>query len=134
LTYPSDFAGKRDVPGRRSFTGDTSSHVRVSILEKEPAPLARCAPETPEELQRIVTKLLEKSPDERYQGARDLELDLKRLPHTLNPGGEIESLVRAASPAGVESAEPHTSPIGEGVSSHAVSGSYTANSPGGAGT
>ena len=76
----------------------------------------------------------EKSPDERYQGALDLELDLKRLQHTLHPGGEIESPVRAASPAGFDSAEPPTSPSGERASRHAVSGSYTANSPGGAGT
>src|SRR2546428_7507970 len=60
------------LAGQAPFAGDTSSHVGVSILEKEPVPIARYAPEAPAELQRIVRKALAKHRDERYQTARDL--------------------------------------------------------------
>jgi serine/threonine protein kinase len=54
------------VTGRAPFTGDTPSHVIVSILESEPPPLARYS-EVPAELERIITKALRKDREERYQ-------------------------------------------------------------------
>src|SRR5207249_4909651 len=71
------------LAGQAPFAGDTSSHVGVSILEKEPVPIARYAPEAPAELQRIVRKALAKDRDERYQTARDLLIDLKSLKQEL---------------------------------------------------
>lgn len=58
-------------------TGD----VMVSILDREPAPLATRAPEVPRELERIVHKCLQKDPAARYQSAEELVNDLKRLKH-----------------------------------------------------
>src|SRR5712691_7890820 len=46
------------VAGRVPFEGETPSDVISLILQKEALPLARCAPETPAELQRIVDKSL----------------------------------------------------------------------------
>jgi serine/threonine protein kinase len=63
------------VTGRVPFEGETASHVIVSILESEPAPLARYT-EVPAELERIVHKALRKEREERYQTAGDLALDL----------------------------------------------------------
>ena len=48
------------IAGRVPFQGETTSHVTVSILEHEPAPLTRFAPDAPAELQRIVRKCLAK--------------------------------------------------------------------------
>src|SRR5438094_691649 len=67
------------VAGRVPFEGETPSDVISFILQKEAPPLARCAPETPAELQRIVDKSLTKNRDERYQTAKDLLIDLRRL-------------------------------------------------------
>src|SRR5213593_2972302 len=67
------------IAGRAPFEGETASHVIVSILEKEPPPLMRSAPDAPSELERIVTKALAKDKDERYQTVKDLLIDLKRL-------------------------------------------------------
>lgn len=78
------------IGGRAPFQGETSSHVLVSILEHEPPPLARFAPAAPAELQRIVRKCLAKEPDERYQTARDLMIDLKSLRRELDLQGELE--------------------------------------------
>ncbi len=80
------------VAGRAPFEGETSSHVIVSILEHEPAPLA---PDAPAELERIVRKCLRKERDERYQTARDLMIDLKNLRRELDLQSELE---RSAAP------------------------------------
>ncbi|HJU91415.1 MAG TPA: protein kinase [Pyrinomonadaceae bacterium] len=72
----------RKVP----FTGDTTSHTIVAIIEKEPLALE----DVPAELQRIVRKTLTKDADMRYQTARDLLIDLKNLRRDLDIQGEIE--------------------------------------------
>ncbi|MCA1634474.1 MAG: serine/threonine-protein kinase, partial [Acidobacteria bacterium] len=78
------------IAGRMPFEGVTWSHVIVSILEHEPAPLARFAPDAPAELERIVRKCLTKECDERYQTARDLMIDLKNLRRELDLQSELE--------------------------------------------
>jgi Domain of unknown function (DUF4384) len=78
------------------FAGITSSHTVVDILEKEPAPLANFGTrKVPPELQRIVSKALAKNPDERYQTAKDMLIDLRNLKKRLELEVEIE---RSASP------------------------------------
>jgi eukaryotic-like serine/threonine-protein kinase len=83
------------IAGRAPFEGETASHVIVSILEKEPAPLTRSSPDAPSELERIVTKALAKDKDERYQTVKDLLIDLKRLKQRRDLDAEIE---RSISP------------------------------------
>jgi len=65
--------------GRQAFAGNTTAVVHEAILNRPPAPLARLNPDAPPELERIVTKLLEKDRDLRYQTAGELRSDLKRL-------------------------------------------------------
>jgi hypothetical protein len=66
--------------GRSPFTGQTNSHTVVSIIERDPESLSRSAKiGVPAELERMVSKSLAKNPDERYQTARDLLVDLKNL-------------------------------------------------------
>ncbi|HUS12789.1 MAG TPA: protein kinase [Pyrinomonadaceae bacterium] len=87
------------LAGRVPFSGMTSSHTVVNILEKEPAPLTNIgARRVPPELQRIVNKALAKNPDERYQTAKDLLIDLRNLKKRLELDLEIE---RSASPDSV---------------------------------
>ena len=84
------------VAGRMPFAGVTSSHTVVDILEKEPAALASFgARDVPPELQRIVSKALAKNPDERYQTAKDMLIDLRNLKKRLELDVEIE---RSTSP------------------------------------
>ena len=68
----------------------TRSDTIVSILEREPAPLARLAPETPAELERIVTKALTKNTEERYQTVKDMAIDLRRLRRRQEVEAEME--------------------------------------------
>lgn len=67
------------VTGQRPFMGETPSDTFAAILKVDLAPLSSLAPETPAELERIVSKALRKDREERYQGVKDLLLDLKRL-------------------------------------------------------
>ena len=65
--------------GRQAFSGSTSAMIFHSILEREPVPAARVNPELPAPLDGIISKALEKNLKLRYQTARDLGADLRRL-------------------------------------------------------
>ena len=83
------------ITGRPPFEGQTFSDVISLILQKEPLALGRHALEVPTELERIIAKALTKDREERYQTAKDLLIDLKRLKQQLNVEAEIE---RTAAP------------------------------------
>src|SRR5262249_53976677 len=78
------------VAGRVPFEGLTASDVVASILRSEPVRLQRYSPYAPDELQRIIRKALRKDPDERYQLAKEIRLDLKNLRRELELSAEIE--------------------------------------------
>ncbi len=65
--------------GRRAFIGESAAGVIAEILRGEPKPPQMLTPELPGELQRIIGKTLEKDPNDRYQSANDLMVDLRRL-------------------------------------------------------
>jgi Tol biopolymer transport system component/tRNA A-37 threonylcarbamoyl transferase component Bud32 len=65
--------------GMLPFRGDTSGVIFESILNRAPVPPVRLNPDLPAELERIVTKCLEKDRDLRYQHASDVRTDLQRL-------------------------------------------------------
>lgn len=84
------------VSGLMPFKGATTSHTIVQILEKDPVPLTQfTSRKAPEELQRIVSKALAKSPDDRYQTAKDMLIDLRNLKRHLDINAEI---YRTSSP------------------------------------
>src|SRR5438270_9389475 len=83
------------VAGRLPFEGGTPSDVLSLILQREPAPLVRYAPEVPTELERIIRKALHKDREERYQTVKDFLIDLKNLRRELQFKAELD---RSASP------------------------------------
>ena len=66
------------LTGLMPFGGPTTSHTLVQIIEKETPAFPKVA-DAPPELQRIIRKAMAKNPDERYQSAKDLGVDLKSL-------------------------------------------------------
>ncbi len=65
------------LAGSPPFQGGSAADVFVSILEKDPAPLAHSSPDVPSELDRITRKCLEKDRELRYGSAQLLARDLK---------------------------------------------------------
>ena len=94
------------VAGRAPFGGATRSDLIVALLERDPPPLARFTPEAPAELERLVMKTLAKDRDERYQTAKDLLIDLKRLMQKLKVDAEIERSAPPELPAEGGEAKP----------------------------
>ena len=63
--------------GRRAFEGTTAGTVIGAVLHTDPPPLSSLQPLVPPALDRIVGRCLAKDPDNRWQTARDLLLELK---------------------------------------------------------
>jgi Tol biopolymer transport system component len=65
--------------GHRPFTGDSGIAMLHQIVAEQPKPLHQWNPLVPAELERIVSKALEKDRELRFQSAAELRSDLMRL-------------------------------------------------------
>ncbi len=65
------------VTGARPFEGKSQISVASAILEKEPGPISAVQPLTPPAFEHIVTACLAKNPEDRFQTAQDVVLQLK---------------------------------------------------------
>jgi serine/threonine protein kinase len=88
------------MSGRAPFAGATTSDVIAAILEREPRSLTSISSEVPDELEWIVNKALTKDRDDRYQTARELLTDLRRLKQRLSVAAEIERSMAPELPIG----------------------------------
>jgi len=64
---------------QRPFRKEGEAATLKAILDDSPEPLARYKSDLPDEIQRIVSKTLEKNRDNRYQHVEDIIVDLKKL-------------------------------------------------------
>ena len=71
------------LTGRLPFRGEYEQALIYQILNGAPDPITSLRTGVPMDLERIVTKCLEKNPGERYQTAVDLLADLRHLQRTL---------------------------------------------------
>jgi serine/threonine protein kinase/Tfp pilus assembly protein PilF len=96
--------------GAQAFSGATSAMIFDAILNRPPTPLLRVKPALPAELDRIVSKALEKDKDLRYQVASEMRADLKRLKRELDSGRNLSSsssvFIPAASGSGIAVVDP----------------------------
>ena len=67
------------VAGRAPFAGETTADVIASLLEREPRQLSQITTDIPAAFEQMVGKALSKERDARYQTAKELLFDLKRL-------------------------------------------------------
>jgi serine/threonine-protein kinase len=75
--------------GRFPFRGKTVAMVLAGILERAPEPPLEVNPDLPEKLQDIILKALEKDRGDRYQSAREMLVDLRRLLRDLSGGAGV---------------------------------------------
>lgn len=72
--------------GTNPFVGKTPTSTIANILKQEPPPVTERNLVAPAEFDRILRKCLRKAPEERYQSARELLVDLRHLHHGLVSG------------------------------------------------
>ena len=83
--------------GRRAFEGKSHLSLASAILHNEPPPLRTIQPASSASLDYIIRTCLAKDPEERFQTAHDLKLQLNCLAHA----GDVASL-----PAAKETSAP----------------------------
>jgi serine/threonine protein kinase/Flp pilus assembly protein TadD len=90
------------------FKGQSSIETMHAILHDPPPPLHLHGLAIPQavagELQRIIEKCLAKDPEARYQGMKDLVVDLKAARRRLDSGESVAATIRV--PAGVPATTP----------------------------
>lgn len=62
--------------GKRPFEGKSQISLASSILEKDPEPITSINPKIPVAFSQVLSTCLEKNPDQRFQSAHDLNLQL----------------------------------------------------------
>ena len=80
--------------GKKAFEGKTTASVIAAVLASEPVPISTLQPMTPPPLERVVKTCLAKDPDERFQSAHDLNLQLKWIAETGSQAGVSAPVVR----------------------------------------
>ena len=80
------------LSGQRAFRRDTAAETMTAVLKDDPPELSDPGRLVSSALERIVRRCLEKSPEQRFQSARDLSFALSAL-----SGTETNALARAAA-------------------------------------
>jgi len=65
------------LTGRKAFTGDSQAALIAQIMSADPRSFASLGIVVPAALERVVTTCLAKNPDDRWQSARDIALELR---------------------------------------------------------
>ncbi|HKW89854.1 MAG TPA: protein kinase [Candidatus Acidoferrales bacterium] len=74
--------------GKRAFEGKSQASLIAAILEREPPPISSLQPMSPPALDRVVKTCLAKEPEERFQSAHDLKLQLEWIRDAGSQAGE----------------------------------------------
>jgi eukaryotic-like serine/threonine-protein kinase len=88
------------VAGKRPFSGKSQISLASSILESDPAPISTVKAQIPPAFEHLVTTCLQKNPEERYQTAHDIKLELQWIAADKSPS--VAAPVTAAPSSGRE--------------------------------
>jgi serine/threonine protein kinase len=92
--------------GRQAFSGASTATIFTAILRDQPPRPSQVNPELPAELDRIITKALEKDRDLRCQTAAEIRADLKRLKRDTDSGHVVAAMSSSPPAVGTPSGPP----------------------------
>jgi eukaryotic-like serine/threonine-protein kinase len=82
------------LTGRKAFIGKTGVSLISAILTSEPPPVASVQPLTPPALNALIRTCLAKDPDERWQTAHDVKLQLRWIAEGSSKGAVPAAVVQ----------------------------------------
>jgi eukaryotic-like serine/threonine-protein kinase len=92
------------------FRGDTSGIIFEAVLNRAPASPMRLNPDVSPELERIISRALEKDRDLRYQHASEMRAELQRLKRDTDSSRHVSAVISpesaSSSPAAAQPAHP----------------------------
>lgn len=83
--------------GRKAFAGKSQASLIAAILRVEPRPMSELQPVAPPALERVVKTCLAKDPDERWQTAHDLMLELRWIADGVSESQGVVSVTRRSA-------------------------------------
>jgi histidine kinase len=95
------------LAGRPPFEGSDALALVHAHIALEPPPLVELRPEVPRMLSRVVTKLMAKSADDRYQSATGLLHDLSKIQQDFQASGAATDFELGCEDAGGRFEIPH---------------------------
>jgi serine/threonine protein kinase/tetratricopeptide (TPR) repeat protein len=117
------------LTGRPAFAGATSAMIFDAILNRQPSSLREAAVDAPAELERLVTRLLAKTPDARPQTARAVLAELRESQRAVTrqttmprSGGTTKAQASVAVlPFASLSADPENEFLADGITEEIIS-------------
>jgi eukaryotic-like serine/threonine-protein kinase len=90
--------------GQRAFAGDTAPVLHDAILNRVPFSAHQLNPNLPVEFETIISRAMEKKPEQRYQLASEINADLKRVRREFD---SRDATLNPSFPAGASSGRKH---------------------------
>src|SRR5690606_35050112 len=96
------------LTGKRPFDGESMGQIQWQVIAEQPLPISSLRADVPLELERIVSRCLEKNKDERYASVRELARALRAvseplqrtLPGDVEPSGDTLDVAEPPSRRG----------------------------------
>ncbi|MES9946959.1 MAG: protein kinase [Candidatus Thiodiazotropha sp.] len=72
------------ITGEKPFVSETLTSLLMKIVQEEPPPIDDKTGEIPQSLKKIVEKLLNKKPEQRFQSGKELAAELRTVVHEID--------------------------------------------------